>query len=159
MARKKGDPHKITLTQKQIDQIRFLSEAQCTVPEIAATIGVNRQMLWNQIHLEKHPDVAAAYYDGREYGKQRIRSKQYAVALAGNTTMLIWLGKNMLDQRDKFEQDVNIDPINKEAMLRAAAQDLVKNHADLLVAALQDSGVNMRLDRQQVEPSEPAVAH
>lgn len=33
--------------------------------------------------------------------RQKLRQKQYEVALAGNVTMLIWLGKQMLGQTDK----------------------------------------------------------
>jgi Zn-dependent peptidase ImmA (M78 family) len=32
--------------------------------------------------------------------KQRIRQKQVSMALAGDKTLLIWLGKNYLDQSD-----------------------------------------------------------
>jgi hypothetical protein len=40
---------------------------------------------------------------GRENGKTRLRKKQIEVALAGNVSMLIFLGKNMLGQSDKQE--------------------------------------------------------
>jgi len=32
-----------------------------------------------------------------------LKRKQVEVALAGNTTMLIWLGKQYLDQSDKVD--------------------------------------------------------
>jgi hypothetical protein len=37
-----------------------------------------------------------------------LRKKQYDVAMAGNVSMLIWLGKNELGQTDKNEAKVEI---------------------------------------------------
>lgn len=40
---------------------------------------------------------------GREQGKQRLRLVQLKSALGGNVVMMIWLGKQILGQRDKHE--------------------------------------------------------
>jgi hypothetical protein len=37
--------------------------------------------------------------------KASIRRKQIAVGLAGNVTMLIWLGKQHLGQQDRLQQE------------------------------------------------------
>ena len=37
---------------------------------------------------------------GKERTKQRLRQAQIKLALSGNATMLIWLGKNMLNQSE-----------------------------------------------------------
>lgn len=37
---------------------------------------------------------------GREQGTMSLKRKQYELAMNGNPTMLIWLGKIMLGQRD-----------------------------------------------------------
>ena len=42
---------------------------------------------------------------GRAETRQRLRSAQIKLALSGNATMLIWLGKNMLGQTDAGEID------------------------------------------------------
>lgn len=36
-------------------------------------------------------------------GKMSIRRKQFEIAMKGDTRMLIWLGKQCLDQKDKSE--------------------------------------------------------
>lgn len=41
---------------------------------------------------------------GRAVLKQRLRRKQIDVALKGNITMLIWLGKQYLGQAEKVEE-------------------------------------------------------
>ena len=40
---------------------------------------------------------------GREHRNASLRRKQFEVAVAGNPTMLIWLGKQFLGQADKQE--------------------------------------------------------
>ena len=40
---------------------------------------------------------------GREKRNASLRRKQYEVALSGNPTLLIWLGKQYLEQSDKQE--------------------------------------------------------
>ncbi len=40
---------------------------------------------------------------GREHMKKRLRKKQIETAMKGNATMLIWLGKQYLNQSDKQE--------------------------------------------------------
>ena len=41
---------------------------------------------------------------GRAVLKQRLRRKQIEVAIKGNVTMLIWLGKQYLGQAEKVEE-------------------------------------------------------
>lgn len=40
----------------------------------------------------------------RQNFKKNILAKQYQLALSGDRTMLIWLGKNYCGQKDKFEE-------------------------------------------------------
>ena len=47
----------------------------------------------------------------REKIRINLRKKQYDVAMAGNVSMLIWLGKNDLGQTDKQELEHKIDEI------------------------------------------------
>jgi DNA-binding CsgD family transcriptional regulator len=48
---------------------------------------------------------------GKANLKQRLKRKQIQVALGGNVSMLIWLGKQYLDQKDKMEEsgDYNLN--------------------------------------------------
>jgi len=77
------------------DLVEKLAGIGCPNKEIAAIVGCSVDT------LDRHfADVIAK---GRENGKTRLRKKQIEVALAGNVTMLIFLGKNMLGQADKQE--------------------------------------------------------
>ena len=44
--------------------------------------------------------------------KNSLREKQYDVAMSGNVSMLIWLGKQVLGQSDKQEVE-HIRPIDE----------------------------------------------
>lgn len=52
---------------------------------------------------------AAALERGRESGKASLRRLQWKAANAGNTTMLVWMGKQYLSQTDR--QDLRHDLI------------------------------------------------
>ena len=45
---------------------------------------------------------------GREKRNASLRRKQYEIAIAGNPTMLIWLGKQFLGQSDKIQQEQDV---------------------------------------------------
>ena len=48
---------------------------------------------------------------GKDKGRMSLRRLQFEKAQTGNTTMLIWLGKQMLGQKDKIETSENNDPL------------------------------------------------
>ena len=51
-------------------------------------------------------NCAEAIEKGRNARNGKLQCVQYGKAMEGNVTMLIWLGKQWLGQRDKTEQDV-----------------------------------------------------
>jgi hypothetical protein len=72
-----------------------------------ASLGVNYKELgeWygvpeDTIRYNFKPYVEKA----REETKQKLRQAQIKLALSGNATMLIWLGKNMLGQSENPDQ-------------------------------------------------------
>jgi hypothetical protein len=75
-----------------------LAAMGCNDREIARWFDVNEDTLRNNFS-----DILAK---GREELKQSLRRAQIKLALGGNATMLIWLGKNILGQQ---ENPVNSD--------------------------------------------------
>ena len=68
-----------------------------------ATLGVNYRELgeWYGVPEDTIRYNFKAYIDkAREETRQKLRQAQIRLALSGNATMLIWLGKNMLGQSD-----------------------------------------------------------
>jgi hypothetical protein len=68
------------------------------VKEIAALLGIGRRTLYD--HIERDPAVADALEKGRGTGRATLRRLQWEKAQAGDTSMLIWLGKILCGQRD-----------------------------------------------------------
>lgn len=75
-----------------------LATIHCTMKEMVDIMGVSQDTLKrNYAHIIDK---------GKSDGKMRLRRKQIEVAMQGNHTMLIWLGKQMLGQS---ENPVNSD--------------------------------------------------
>jgi hypothetical protein len=78
----------------------------CTHEEIAVACGVSRRIFFDR--LSDDPRIQAAIDLGRETGKKLLRQAQWRAALKGDRTMLIWLGKNILGQRDHTEHTLGL---------------------------------------------------
>lgn len=74
------------------DEVYYLASLGVTNREIASWFGVHE----NTITYNFKDYIAKA----REETKQKLRQAQIKLALSGNATLLIWLGKNMLGQSD-----------------------------------------------------------
>jgi hypothetical protein len=55
-------------------------------------------------------DFCIAFEKGRSLLNSSLRRKQIQVAMSGNVTMLIWLGKQHLSQTDRQEARVTLTP-------------------------------------------------
>ena len=77
--------------------VQRMSEILCTQAEIASVIGCSVDT------LQRDKRFRETYYSAQNVGKTSIRRSQFELAQAGNPTMLIWLGKNLLSQRDGGE--------------------------------------------------------
>lgn len=89
------------LTEEQLQIVDGLAEIQCTDAEIAALLDVSPD--WVARKKAQDPNFSSRIEKGRERGKESLRRKQYKLAQKGHPTMLIWLGKQVLGQRDKHE--------------------------------------------------------
>ena len=92
---KVGRPKKVAGTNKyefDEDKIELLASKFWNMSEIAAFYNVDESTIRGRF-----PNLMVK---GREKGKARLRDMQLAAAQKGNVTMLIFLGKNYLGQRD-----------------------------------------------------------
>lgn len=90
------EPDELTLTV-----ITGLGKIQATVKECAAVLGVGEATFLR--FLDKHPEVAESFELAQIGGRASLRRHQFKLAESGNATMLIWLGKQYLEQSDKTE--------------------------------------------------------
>jgi AraC-like DNA-binding protein len=80
-----------------LDHIEALAAIGCTLEDIAAVIGMSKRTLMRR---EKEELIGAAIKRGRAKAKMSLRRSQLNSAIRGNVTMQIFLGKQMLGQRD-----------------------------------------------------------
>lgn len=71
----------------------------CTVEEIALVIGCNKRTIERRF--------VAVLEKGRARLRAGLRHKQVQLAMQGDKTMLVWLGKQLLGQKDRTEAEVN----------------------------------------------------
>jgi hypothetical protein len=99
-----SDTKKVTRPKEFIpdmEQVEKLCRLNCTDAELAAYFGFCRKTIERE--RRDNPEFDAAIERGKSYGKLSLRRKQVALAEEGNATMLIWLGKQYMGQRDKNE--------------------------------------------------------
>ena len=84
-------------TVKPIDpeQVKKLASIGLSNAEIGAVIGCSPDTI-----ERRFKEIMKV---GREHRNASLRRKQFEVAVSGNPTMLIWLGKQFLGQADKQE--------------------------------------------------------
>lgn len=113
MKRKRGRPQK----QPEIpaEKIAELAAIGCTVSEIAAVAGVSKDTL--------ERNFAALIEKGREGAKASLRRMQWRSAEKGVVAMQIWLGKQMLGQKEPHEVSGSLGvAISGELMLERIRQ-------------------------------------
>jgi hypothetical protein len=91
----------------------------CTMNEISAVSGLSVDTL-----ERNYADIIKS---GREIGKATLRREQYRLAMLGNPTMLIWLGKQLLGQRDKAEITVEEADVSFDGLSTPSSQLTVVN--------------------------------
>ena len=77
------------------DKVEQLAGFGCTNTEIASFFGCSTDL------IEK--SYSEFLTKGRDKGKIRLRQLQWRAAERGNTSILIWLGKQVLGQSEKTE--------------------------------------------------------
>lgn len=100
---------------------RYL-EAGCTGTEIASIVGMHHDTFYDRVVLEKGVSFTAYQLEKRSKGDALIRSKQFSEAMKGDRSMLIWLGKNRLGQRDSDKEDKPVNDTKLDALIEHLRQ-------------------------------------
>ena len=89
--------------RKEIDweAVNNLCAVQCTGEEIAFLLKIDYDTLNTATKREHNMGFSDYFKKHSVNGKISLRRKQYQIAMSGNVPMLIWLGKQYLDQKDK----------------------------------------------------------
>lgn len=100
--------------KKKVDRemLMALAERGLTQGEIAAVLKVSIDTIQRRYHND--------FIQGAEKARASLRRKQFEVAMAGNPTMLIWLGKQILGQKDEVQHsgDVGVTMRREELLAK-----------------------------------------
>ena len=86
-----GAPKKIL----NAGMIQIMAMKGLTQEDIAAVLRCSADTIYR--------NYAGAFAIGRQKCMSSLRRKQFEMAMKGDRTMLVWLGKNMLGQKDRHE--------------------------------------------------------
>jgi transcriptional antiterminator len=112
--------------QKSIDYImvKELASQGCTIEEIARYLNVSHDT------LTRREEFMPIYLDGLNLMKRSLRRKQYDLAMEGDRTMLVWLGKQHLDQTDRRETEMTVQGGEKPIKIMPV-QERIKEYEHL----------------------------
>ena len=100
---------------KKIDRNIFegMCRIQCTQQEMCDIFECDENTINAWCKRTYNMGFSEVFRQKRGQGKVSLRRMQWKACEAGNTSMLIWLGKNLLGQTDKQEiaQTTNSSPI------------------------------------------------
>lgn len=94
-----GAPKKVI----DYEAVEKLAKIHCTQEEIASTMDLSVRT------LQRDETFCRIYKKGIEEGKKSLRRLQWELAEKGDRTMLVWLGKQYLGQRDN--KDIAVSDI------------------------------------------------
>lgn len=108
--KKCGRPKK-EINWKKVDE--YL-RAQCDGVGIASLLGMNPETLYKA--CKEYNKMGFSEYSAlkRSEGKELLRFKQFQTALDGDKTMMVWLGKQYLDQKERSDANINISDQEKK---------------------------------------------
>ncbi len=135
MPKKNGRP----LTVIDWDEFDKLCHIQCTLAEVALWFNCDMDTIEAACKREKGLGFSEYYEQKRGRGRVSLRRKQFQLAIEGNVTMLIWLGKQYLGQSDKSEdilrqaliEPIVVDLVGKPSEFLGAKKDLERIKAEL----------------------------
>ncbi len=97
----KPGPKRIELNWQEFDK---LCNIHCTLVEIAEWFDCSEDTIERRVTEEKGVGFAEYYKRKSGRGKISLRRKMFETAQAGNVTMMIWLSKNLMGYRDRFDE-------------------------------------------------------
>lgn len=109
--------------RKEFDFAVFegLCRAQCTLAEMAGVLDVSEDTIERRVKEHYGQTFAEVYALKSSIGKVSLRRAQFRQAEAGNVTMLVWLGKQYLGQKDESRTKHEFDKLTDQELIAAAA--------------------------------------
>lgn len=110
---------------KRVDQLLM---AGCNGTEIAANFDMHHDTFYRKVE-EKHNVSFTAYsYEKRSEGDSLLRKAQFDKALKQDNTMMIWLGKQRLEQREPDQRNIQTHDITIKEATEKVIDQITKSH-------------------------------
>jgi len=126
--------------RKNVDweSVAEMCHIHCTEEEIASLCKCSIDTLQRRCFEETGLTFAQFSRQNRAGGKQSLRRRQYTIANAGDKTMLIWLGKQWLGQKDQSRVETDAKVTIDKPLSEYTAEELDAAY----VAAMNKEGKN-----------------
>ena len=112
------------IDEEQLDEIRELAAEGNSIEDIAKLIGIEGDTIRNDAQYSEAISLGVADM------RCNLRHWQMQAAQSGNVTMLVWLGKVILGQREETEQTIKLMREDDELTrsLTNLAKEMDKEH-------------------------------
>jgi hypothetical protein len=93
---------------------------------IAGLLGIHPNTLYEACKEKYNLSFSEYSAQKKAEGKELLRAKQFQVAMEGDKTMLVWLGKQHLGQKDKSDVTSDDKAINSDLKIVVDSKDTEK---------------------------------
>lgn len=115
-----------------VEDLERLCAMQCADEEIAAWFTCSTKTIQR---IRKQEPYKTVFENGSAMGRVSIKRAQYQAALKGNVSMLIWLGKVILGQKEVIQNQLTgedgnpiaVAKVDKETY-RRAREEILKEY-------------------------------
>ena len=124
-----GRPDAIDMKKKEIkQQVKLFGSIIASAKEMAGWFDIHERTIERYL-ADKNSDFCRIYNKARSETARSLRRVQLDKALDGDNGMLVWLGKQLLEQTDKRE-NTNIDKQWHELLKDVDEDSLTIDHDD-----------------------------
>jgi hypothetical protein len=97
------------LTDKDFQKLLNMVRIQCTMEECCSVLEMSDTTLNRRLKEMDYNNFEDLYKRHSDEGRMSLRRMQWQNAEKGNSTMLVWLGKQYLNQKDKSEVQSTVE--------------------------------------------------
>ena len=106
MGRWEGDKGGLKPVVIDYPKLDSMCAIHCTGEECASLLDMDYDTLNRRLKIDGHGGFTEYFKQKSAGGKMSLRRRQFTQANEGNSTMLIWLGKQWLGQSDKNDTPI-----------------------------------------------------
>ena len=118
-------------SDEDLRQLAGLAHIMCTLAEVVGVMGIPRDRLMKRIKDSGFKSWDDFFTQHSSDGRASLRRRQFDMAMSGDKTLMIWLGKQVLGQADKVESVVE----STSQILVRPLKELPKEDRDALLDA------------------------